>query len=69
MHRDMYTRTPYGQGYSGQTGAIVLFDSMCEDLVHTGVGLRTDMSVVDGRLRKQIQWRCSVSLEILLQND
>lgn len=46
MHRDMYTRTPYGQGYSGQTGAIVLFDSMCEDLVHTGVGLNWHMSVV-----------------------
>lgn len=36
IHRDMYTRTPYGQGYNGQTGAIVMFDSMAEDLVYTG---------------------------------
>ncbi len=39
IHRDMYVRTPYGQGYSGQTGAIVMFDSMADDLVHTATGL------------------------------
>lgn len=39
VHRDMYVRTPYGQGYNGQTGAIVMFDSMAEDLVHTTTGL------------------------------
>ncbi|WP_294282780.1 RagB/SusD family nutrient uptake outer membrane protein [uncultured Chryseobacterium sp.] len=39
IHRDMYVRTPYGQGYNGQTGAIVMFDSMADDLVHTGTGV------------------------------
>lgn len=38
IHRDMYVRTPYGQGYNGQTGAIVMFDSMADDLVHTATG-------------------------------
>lgn len=36
IHRDMYVRTPSGQGYNGQTGAMIMFDSMAEDLVHTG---------------------------------
>ncbi len=39
IHRDMYVRTPYGQGYNGQTGAIVMFESMADDLVHTATGL------------------------------
>lgn len=44
IHRDMYVRTPYGQGYNGQTGAIVMFDSMAEDLVHTATGLNWHIS-------------------------
>lgn len=39
IHRDMYVRSPYGQGYNGQTGNIVMFESMAEDLVHTATGL------------------------------
>lgn len=39
IHRDMYVRTPSGQGYNGQTGAIVMFDSMADDLVHTATGV------------------------------
>lgn len=44
IHRDMYVRTPYGQGYNGQTGAIVMFDSMADDLVHTGTGVNWHIS-------------------------
>lgn len=39
IHRDMYVRTPYGQGYNGQTGIMIGFDSMADDLVHTTTGL------------------------------
>lgn len=46
IHRDMYVRTPYGQGYNGQTGAIVMFDSMAEDLVHTTTGLNWHIAQV-----------------------
>lgn len=44
IHRDMYVRTPYGQGYNGQTGAIVMFESMADDLVHTGTGVNWHVS-------------------------
>ena len=44
IHRDMYVRTPYGQGYNGQTGAIIMFDSMADDLVHTGTAANWHIS-------------------------
>ena len=46
IHRDMYVRSPYGQGYNGQTGSIVQFDSMADDLVHTATGLNWHISAV-----------------------
>lgn len=58
MHRDMYVRTPYGQGYNGQTGAMIMFDSMADDVVHTATGsnwhisdlrwLSADIDISDG---------------------
>ena len=46
IHRDMYVRSPYGQGYNGQTGNIVMFESMADDLVHTATGLNWHIAAV-----------------------
>ena len=46
MHRKMYTRTTYGQGYVGWTGGMIMFDSMADDVVHTGTALSWHISGV-----------------------